>query len=59
MSTSGWFAAAKTAASENPSTKKITASGLASSTEPVTAVRDHLKDRLRLGYLWHHRGLYQ
>ena len=38
MSTSGWFAAARTAASEKPSTKKITASGLAFRTAPVTAV---------------------
>ena len=38
MSTKGWLAAANTAASLNPSTKKIIASGLASNTAPVTAV---------------------
>ena len=38
MSTRGWFDAASTASVENPSTKKITASGFASSTAPVTAV---------------------
>ena len=38
MSTNGWFAAAKTALSLKPSTKKIIASGFASITAPVTAV---------------------